>query len=91
MSIYQRISSSRDLSLYAGGFWTFFNANKACDAGVSCQTDAVRIDNSTDLSYFGLGVNHVGNLVVQDDRPAVTSTENKGGWFANVAAYLINS
>ncbi|KAI0882532.1 glycoside hydrolase family 55 protein [Annulohypoxylon maeteangense] len=91
MSIYQRISDSKDLNLYAGGFWTFFNANKACDAGVSCQTDAVRIDNSTGVSILGLGVNHVGNLVVQDGKPIVTSVENKGGWFANVAAYLIDS
>ncbi|KAI1210462.1 glycoside hydrolase family 55 protein [Annulohypoxylon truncatum] len=91
MSIYQRISCSKDLSLYAGGFWTFFNANKACDAGVSCQRDAVRIDNSTSVSYFGLGVNHVGNLIIQDDKPVVTSAENKGGWFANVAVYLDDS
>ncbi|KAI2468269.1 glycoside hydrolase family 55 protein [Annulohypoxylon bovei var. microspora] len=91
MSIYQRISGSNGLSLYAGGFWTFFNANGGCATGEVCQTDAVRIDNATDVSYLGLGVNHVGNLVVQDGEPVITSSGNIGGWFANVAAYLTDS
>ncbi|KAI1781170.1 hypothetical protein F4818DRAFT_436363 [Hypoxylon cercidicola] len=29
------------LSLFAGGFWTFFNDNKACANGVECQRDAI--------------------------------------------------
>ncbi|KAI1107370.1 glycoside hydrolase family 55 protein [Jackrogersella minutella] len=91
MSIYQRISGANDLSLYAGGFWTFFNGNEACGDGESCQSDAVRIDNSTGVSYLGLGVNHVGNLVVQNGEPVVASAQNKGGWFANTAAYMLDS
>ncbi|KAI1373765.1 glycoside hydrolase family 55 protein [Hypoxylon crocopeplum] len=91
MSLYQRISGARDVSLYAGGFWTFFNGNEACADGEACQTDAVRIDNSTGVSYFGLGVNHVANLVVQDGEAAVTSDGNRGGWFANLAAFLADS
>ncbi|KAI1083796.1 glycoside hydrolase family 55 protein [Whalleya microplaca] len=89
MSVYQRISDSRNLSLYAGGFWTFFNDNEACEG--DCQNDAVRIDNSTDVYYFGIGVNNVANLVVKDGKALVTSASNKGGWSANAAAYLANS
>ncbi|OTB04165.1 glycoside hydrolase family 55 protein [Hypoxylon sp. CI-4A] len=91
MSIYQRVSGSKDLSLYAGGFWTFFNGNEPCGDGEDCQRDAVRIENTTGVSSFGVGVNHVANLVVQDGEPVVTSAENKGGWYANAAAYLVGS
>lgn len=91
MSIYQRIVGSKDLSLYAGGFWTFFNGNEACGDGVDCQTDAVRIENSTDVDYFGVGVNHVKNLVVVDGEAVIGSAENRGGWYANAAAYLLGS
>ncbi|OTA96680.1 glycoside hydrolase family 55 protein [Hypoxylon sp. CO27-5] len=90
MSIYQRVSGSKDLSLYAAGFWTFFNGNEACAAGKVCQEDAIRIENSTGVSYFGIGVNHVGNLVVKDGEPVVKSAENRGGWYANAAAYLVD-
>ncbi|KAL7623884.1 hypothetical protein AAE478_005440 [Parahypoxylon ruwenzoriense] len=92
MSIYQRISGAKDLSLYAGGFWTFFNGNEACAAGADCQADAVRIENnSSGVHYFGIGVNHVANLVVRDGEPLVTSARNKGGWYANTAAYLVDA
>ncbi|KAI1136588.1 glycoside hydrolase family 55 protein [Hypoxylon sp. FL0543] len=90
MSLYQRVSGSKDLSLYAAGFWTFFNGNTACAAGKDCQAEAIRIDNSTGVSYFGIGVNHVADLVVQDGVSVVKSAENKGGWSANAAAYLVN-
>ncbi|KAI2631894.1 glycoside hydrolase family 55 protein [Hypoxylon sp. NC1633] len=89
MSLYQRISGSRALYLRGGGFWTFFNGGVACGADEACQTDAVRVDNCFDVVYLGLGVNHVGNLVVRDGRAEVTSEVSRGGWFANVAAYLL--
>ncbi|KAI1343943.1 glycoside hydrolase family 55 protein [Xylariaceae sp. FL0016] len=89
MSLYQRIRGARDLSLYAGGFWTFFNNNTACSG--DCQDDAVRIEDSEGVYYFGLGVNHVRNLVVRDGEDLVTSEDNEGGWSANLAAYLADS
>ncbi|KAI0013268.1 glycoside hydrolase family 55 protein [Xylariaceae sp. FL0662B] len=89
MSVYQRISDSKNLSLYAGGFWTFFNDNELCKG--DCQKDAVRIDSSTGVYYFGIGVNNIANLVIKDGEALVTSASNKGGWYANTAAYLVNS
>ncbi|KAH9907978.1 glycoside hydrolase family 55 protein [Xylariomycetidae sp. FL2044] len=102
MALYQTIAHSRALSLYAGGFWTFFNANAACATGADCQRAAVRIQNSTGLYYFGLGTNHVGEMVVvvaaqQEDgggddddggEAVALSADNEGGWDGNVAAYL---
>ncbi|CAJ2511817.1 Uu.00g074420.m01.CDS01 [Anthostomella pinea] len=90
MSLYQTITKSTNLSLYAGGFWTFFNANEACED--ACQDDAVRIDGdaSTGVYYFGIGVNNVRNMVVRAGEALVEAVDNEGGWKANVAAYLAN-
>ncbi|KAI1495572.1 glycoside hydrolase family 55 protein [Biscogniauxia marginata] len=89
MSVYQGVAASRDLRLYAGGFWTFFGGGEACAPGEDCQRDGVRVDgDSAGIYYLGLGVNRVANLVVRDGEPVVRSADNRGGWSANVAAYL---
>ncbi|ORY64384.1 glycoside hydrolase family 55 protein [Pseudomassariella vexata] len=89
MALYQRISGSKHLSLYAGGFWTFYNNNNGCSG--DCQNDAVRIDSTTGLYYFGIGGHLVRNLVVNNNSPLVTHSWSPGGWGTNAAAFLADS
>jgi glucan 1,3-beta-glucosidase len=86
MALYQRISGCRDLSLYGSGFWTFFNADELCDG--NCQAEAVQIDATKGLYYFGLNTRFVDNLVVDKGDVVATSKENIGGWGAAVGGFL---
>jgi glucan 1,3-beta-glucosidase len=89
MALYQRISASKNLSLYGSGFWTFFNRNQLCDG--NCQGAAVQIDSTEGLYYFGLSTRAVDNLVVGEGDVVATSRENVGGRGAAVGGFLKNS
>ncbi|KAB5585857.1 glycoside hydrolase family 55 protein [Coniochaeta sp. 2T2.1] len=80
MALYQRISGSKNLSLFGSGFWTFFNKGVLCEG--NCQGSAVQIEDTEGLYYFGLSTRFVDNLVVDAGSVVATSQENVGGWGA---------
>jgi glucan 1,3-beta-glucosidase len=89
MALYQRISGSSNLSMYGGGFWTFFNNNQFCNS--DCQSNALLIQNTKSLFYFGINTRFVSTLVRNNGASLVTSGNNPGGWGAGVAAFLTDS
>lgn len=89
MALYQKISGSKNLSIYGAGFWTFFNNNELC--GDNCQGNAVLIEDTVDMNYFGINTRYVNTLVRQNGGTLATSEQNAGGWGAAVAAFLMDS
>lgn len=89
MALYQRISGSSSMNMYGGGFWTFFNDNVLCSE--NCQSNAVLVQDTTGLYYFGINTHQVNTLVLNDGDALVTSYWNPGGWGAGVAAFLTDS
>ncbi|KAH8888367.1 family 55 glycoside hydrolase [Thozetella sp. PMI_491] len=91
MALYLRISGSSNLNLYGGGFWTFFNGGNGCSG--ECQTNAVLVQNTSKLFYFGISTHLVSNLVRNNGDTLVTAFNNPGGWNpgATVAAFLTDS
>jgi glucan 1,3-beta-glucosidase len=86
MALYQQISGSSNLSIYGAGFWTFFNNNELC--GDNCQGNAVLIENTENVNYFGINTRYVNTLVRQKGETLATSAQNAGGWGAAVAAFM---
>lgn len=90
MAWFQTISGSSDIFIYGSGFWTFFNDNSpSCDS--SCQTNAVNIESSSTIYYYGLETRSNINLVYYDGSALVTQNNNPGGWGGDVAAFLLDS
>jgi len=84
--------------LYGAGFWTFFNnGDGGCqDQGV-CQTNAINVQNTSSLYWFGINVKDNVNLINNNDVILVTENNNPGGsggfghHGAVVGAFLMNS
>jgi len=87
MALYQRMTGVRALSIYGGGFWTFFNHDEVCHG--ECQHDAVWVQNASGLSYFGLNTRSIGTMVQNNGKDWIMSADNKGGWVGAVAAFRV--
>jgi glucan 1,3-beta-glucosidase len=88
MALYQRFSGVKSMNMYGAGFWTFYNNNVGCSG--DCQTNAVYIESTSGLYYFGLSTHQVTNLVVNNGQTLVRELNNPGGWQegGTVAAFL---
>lgn len=94
MAAYQLVRHSSDVSLYGGGYWTFFNGiqRKGCDK--ECQENAAIYVNNTKLASFGISTHNVRAMVLEYDEKyisVVNDTANSGGWQSHggvMAAYL---
>ncbi|KAF1351319.1 putative exo-beta-1,3-glucanase [Delphinella strobiligena] len=76
-----RVYGSSNLSFYGAGFWTFFNDNDgACQVqGSICQSNAISVDSTTGLEWFGINTKSTTNVVDSDGAALVTLSNNPGG------------
>lgn len=91
MAWFEYITSSSNLFLYAGGFWTFFNGGNPspCSGNPgNCQSNAVDIKGSNGIYMYGLNTKSNLNMVTGDNGLLVTMNNNPGGWGGVVAAML---
>jgi len=92
MAFFERIRGSKNLFLYGGCVWVFFNNNKPCDQdGGICQKNAVRILKSESTYLYGTNVHAVANIFLNNDQVIATRSANAGGFGGVVAAYLFNT
>lgn len=87
MALFENIVNSRDLFLYNGMVWTFFNNLTTCP-GSHCQTNAINMGNSSQVFQFGFNVAAVKNMIMEDGTPIAPTAQNKGGWSGCIGAYL---
>ena len=92
------ISGCSDMFFYGAGFWTFFNhRNPDCQKAGVCQTNAINLQKTSSLSWFGINVKDNVNVIVNDGVALVTENNNPGrpGGFgrkgAVVGAFLQDS
>lgn len=84
MAWFQQIRDSTELFLYGAGTWTFFNDNGGCYGGL-CQKNAIRIQNSRDVYFYGTNTRSIDNMFLDADEVVVTAAEHAGGWGGVVA------
>lgn len=83
MGVYQLVRGSSDVSLYGGGYWTFFNGVNRNGCGKECQENAAIYANNTGLVSFGISTHNVRTMVLEYDNgfvSVVNDTANSGGW-----------
>lgn len=85
MGLYQYITGSNNLNFYGGGFWTWFNDGQAC---TNCQENAVYIQNTTNMAYFGVSTRALDTMIVNNGDDLVTQYYSPGGWGGVTAAFL---
>jgi glucan 1,3-beta-glucosidase len=95
MAWMEYITNSKNLFLYASGFWTFFNggfppagASNPCNGGAVCQTNAVDVKSGSGIYMYGLNTRSDLNMLTGDNGLLVTQNNNPGGFGAVVAAML---
>lgn len=96
MGIYQYVADSKDISIYGGGYWTFFNGIKRNGCKNECQENAAIYLNNSGLRSFGISTHMVRTMVLESGEggkynPVVKNKANLGGWMSGggvLAAYL---
>lgn len=95
MSVYQYVADSNNVSLYGGGYWTFFNGIQRNGCSGECQQNGAIYVNNTGLHSFGVSTHNVRTMVLEGKdgkfNPVVKDTANSGGWQKGggvLAAYL---
>jgi glucan 1,3-beta-glucosidase len=98
MGWFAYISGCSNMFLYGAGFWTFFNDNNGdCQGQGVCQTNAINVQNTSSLNWFGINVKDNVNLIDNNGVALVTENNNPGGSGgfgqkgAVVGAFLMNS
>jgi len=89
------ISGGSGIIVYGSGVWTFFDDRGSCTGpnGV-CQDNAYKIDSSpTEIYLYCLNSKDTTNLVFGqtasgDEGVLAATSNNPGGWGADLAAYL---
>lgn len=100
MSVYQYVVNSENISLYGGGYWTFFNGINRDGCKGECQENgAIYLDNKN-LQSFGISTHNVRTMVLESGvdgdkyKKVATDKKNAGGWQSGggvLAAYLRQS
>jgi glucan 1,3-beta-glucosidase len=93
MGWFERISGCKDMFLYGGCDWAFFNNHVPCG---DCQANGVDIENSRSTYIFGTNVRAIRTMFRSDGQAIAERADNGGGFQGNdiggvVAAYLFNS
>jgi glucan 1,3-beta-glucosidase len=92
MALFERIRASKNLFLYGGCVWVFFNDNNGCDDNNGiCQQNAVRVLDSSSTYIYGTNVHSVANIFLNGDQVVASRDANAGGWGGVVAAYLFHT
>ncbi|GJN81868.1 exo-beta-1,3-glucanase [Purpureocillium lilacinum] len=95
MGVYQYVTKSRDVSIYGGGYWTFFNGINRDGCKGECQENGVIYADNEKLYSFGVSTHNVRTMVLEGENgkymSVVKDKANSGGWQSGggvMAAYL---
>jgi glucan 1,3-beta-glucosidase len=92
MALFQRVQFSKNLFLYGGCLWVFFNNYTSCNQnGGICQQNAIQVLQSTNAYFYGTNTHAVANVFLNANQAVAMEVDNSGGWGGVVAAYLINT
>ena len=87
MGFFEIITSSRNLFLYGGCNWVFFNNNGDC--GGKCQQNAIQMmTDSKQVYLYGTNTKSTKNIILEEGRVIAKEDDNAGGWGGIIAAYL---
>ncbi|KAM4057175.1 pectate lyase superfamily protein [Hirsutella rhossiliensis] len=82
-----RINDSKDVLLYGGGLYSFFdNYGQVCVGQNNCQDNMIAIDNSQ-VELFGVSTKASIAMVTLDGQPAAKDSDNRNNFCAAIAAF----
>ncbi|KAI9775833.1 MAG: hypothetical protein M1835_005679 [Candelina submexicana] len=85
-----RIVNSSDVLVYGAGLYSFFdNYKQECLATESCQEDMVTIENSNNVSLFGLSTKASTNMVTVHNQGVVPERDNRDTFCSTVALFQL--
>ncbi|KYK56443.1 putative beta-1,3 exoglucanase precursor [Drechmeria coniospora] len=82
-----RIRDSRDILIYGGGLYSFFdNYKQTCVNANDCQDDVIAVDGSS-VKMFAISTKASVSMVTLDGKAAVLDRDNRNNFCAAVAAF----
>ncbi|PHH84588.1 hypothetical protein CDD83_1690 [Cordyceps sp. RAO-2017] len=82
-----RINDSKDVLLYGGGLYSFFdNYGQVCVGQNNCQDDIISIENSS-VKMFGVSTKASVNMVTVNGQSAAKDSDNRNNFCAAIAAF----
>ena len=96
MAWFELVNGSKDIFLYGGCVWVFFNGgvNHNCQGAPGiCQQNAIDIYNSTGTYLYGTNVKAIQTMMISNNVDIAFRSDNDGSFPTGgvVAAYLFNS